>query len=238
MARYVGVDGCRFGWVAVAEEAGRLEYRLFGAMSDVLAAHPDAERILVDIPIGLPSKQCPVRPCDLLARKLLGAPRASSVFPPPSRAACRAASVAEARRINLSEVERSLSEQAWGICRKVAEVDALLLAESAARKVVREMHPEVCFYGLNARRPMAYAKRTKAGAAERLTVLTTHEPRTRALLERLLREHRRKDVQADDLLDALVGYVTARAETAAIQRVQGSPACDDHGLPMEMLYLV
>ena len=48
MARYVGVDGCRFGWVAVAEEAGRLEYRLFGAMSDVLAAHPDAERILVD----------------------------------------------------------------------------------------------------------------------------------------------------------------------------------------------
>ena len=55
MARYVGVDGCRFGWVAVAEEAGRLEYRLFGAMSDVLAAHPDAERILVDIPIGLPS---------------------------------------------------------------------------------------------------------------------------------------------------------------------------------------
>jgi predicted RNase H-like nuclease len=153
MARFVGVDGCRFGWVAVAEEAGRLEYRLFGAMSDVLAAHPDAERILVDIPIGLPSKQCPVRPCDLLARKLLGAPRASSVFPPPSRAACRAASVAEARRINLSEVERSLSEQAWGICRKVAEVDALLLAQSAARKVVREMHPEVCFYGLNARDP-------------------------------------------------------------------------------------
>ena len=102
-------------WVAVAEEAGRLEYRLFGAMSDVLAAHPDAERILVDIPIGLPSKQCPVRPCGLLARKLLGAPRASSVFSPPSRAACRAASVAEARRINLSEVERSLSEQAWVI---------------------------------------------------------------------------------------------------------------------------
>ncbi len=115
-------------------------------MSEVLAAHPDAERILVDIPIGLPSKQCPVRPCDLLARKLLGAPSASSVFPPPSRAACRAASVAEARRINLSEVERSLSEQAWGICRKVAEVGALLLAQSAARKVVREMHPEVCFY--------------------------------------------------------------------------------------------
>ena len=224
--------------MAVAEEAGRLEYRLFGAMSDVHAAHPDAERILVDIPIGLPSKQCPVRPCDLLARKLLGAPRASSVFPPPSRAACRAASVAEARRINLSEVERSLSEQAWGICRKVAEVDALLLAESAARKVVREMHPEVCFYGLNARRPMAHAKRAKAGVAERITVLTAHEPRTRALLERLLREHRRKDVQADDLLDALVGYVTARAKTAAIQRVQGSPACDDRGLPMEMLYLV
>ena len=99
-------------------------------------------------------------------------------------------------------------------------------------------HPEVCFYGLNARRPMAYAKRSKAGAAERLTVLTAHEPRTRALLERLLREHRRKDVQADDLLDSLVGYVTAPAETAAIQRVQGSPACDDHGLPMEMLHLV
>ena len=47
MARFVGVDGCRFGWVAVAEEAGRLEYRLFGAMSDVLAAHPEVQGLVV-----------------------------------------------------------------------------------------------------------------------------------------------------------------------------------------------
>ena len=39
--------------------------------------------------------------------------------------------------------------QAWGIVRKVAEVDEALLTHAAWRLRVREVHPEVCFYFLN-----------------------------------------------------------------------------------------
>jgi predicted RNase H-like nuclease len=112
MLRHVGFDGCRFGWVAVFEAKGELCYRLFRRFDELVAAFPVAD-ILVDIPIGLPCNCCSVRPCDALARKHLGAGRASSVFPAPCRAACSAAcsavNIDEARRRNQAEIGKSLS---------------------------------------------------------------------------------------------------------------------------------
>jgi predicted RNase H-like nuclease len=84
---------------------------------------------------------------------------------------------------------------------------------------------------------MTNAKGTKAGVQERVDLLTKYEPGTSALLKAVLSEKPRRDVLADDVLDALVGYVTARAPGSAIQRLQGSPVHDEHGLPIEMLYL-
>lgn len=49
----VGVDGCRYGWIAVTREGASLHYRLFASMRELLAFHADASRVLVDIPIGL-----------------------------------------------------------------------------------------------------------------------------------------------------------------------------------------
>lgn len=237
MGRYVGVDGCRFGWVAVSEERGKLTYRLLPTMHELLEAYASSEQVLVDIPIGLPWNDCPVRPCDRLARQRLRHPRASSVFPAPCRAASRATDLAEARRLNVAELGRSLSEQAWGICKKIAEVDRLLLKESAERRVVREIHPEICFWALNGRRPMQHAKSTAAGVAERVSVLTLHEPRTERLLAAALSEQMRKHVQADDILDALVGFVTARAVPHGIESLHGEPWRDEQGLPMEMVHI-
>lgn len=237
MVTHVGVDGCRAGWVAVFEEGGQLAYSLFAQFEDIVVAFPVAE-ILIDIPIGLPWTGCRVRPCDTLARKHLGAIRASSVFPAPTRAACNAADVGEARRQNLAEVGKSLSSQAWGICPKVAEVDATLLSDRTLRlrPRVREMHPEVCFWSLNERVPMSHSKGTKAGELERLSVILRHEPRSRHLLDAVLREQRRRDVKTDDVLDALVGFVTVSAPLAALRKLRGFPERDQEGLPMEMLY--
>jgi predicted RNase H-like nuclease len=142
MVQHVGVDGCRFGWVAVFEDNGELLYRLFSKFAELVAFFP-AANFLVDIPIGLPWNACPVRPCDALARKNLGPGRASSVFPAPSRDACRASDVNEARRLNEAELGKSLSAQAWGICPKIAEVDVFMLSNPTAQLRVREMHPEV-----------------------------------------------------------------------------------------------
>lgn len=236
MSTCVGVDGCRFGWVAVSEEGNKLAYRMKPTMCELLADYPKAEYVLVDIPIGLPWKACPVRPCDRLARHHLKH-RASSVFPAPCREASRAVDIYEARRQNLDELDRSLSAQAWGICGKVAEVDGLLLREPAARRAIREIHPEVCFWGLNGRRAMQHSKRTAAGILERVGVLSRYEPRTETLLADALAKQRRRDLQADDLLDALVGLVVARAMPDGIERLHGEPACDERGLPMEMVYV-
>lgn len=90
------------------------------------AGFPDAERILIDVPIGLPWPSVPIRPCDRLARCLLGKPRSSSVFAVPCREALFAGSLEEARTLNRDRIGRSVGAQTWGISPKIAEVDRFL----------------------------------------------------------------------------------------------------------------
>jgi predicted RNase H-like nuclease len=76
-----GVDGCRGGWIAVIDEGERLNSRVFPDWSQPMTELERATLIGVDIPIGLPGKGS--RACDLEARRRLGRPRGSSVFPAP-----------------------------------------------------------------------------------------------------------------------------------------------------------
>lgn len=157
----IGVDGCRGGWLAISGNGREVNYQVFATMAELLAAHREASGIFIDIPIGLPWAGCPVRPCDALAREKLGH-RHVCVFPAPSRAACYAVRAGKnadtARQLNLSAIGKSLSAQALGICSKVAEVDELLLTNMQARRRVREVHPEVCFWAINKQKPLDAAK--------------------------------------------------------------------------------
>jgi predicted RNase H-like nuclease len=111
--RQIGVDGCKAGWIAVSKDQGELTYRIANTACELLSAFPDAERVLIDIPIGLPWRDEPIRSCDRLARSILG-DRRSSVFPAPCRAALRAEAIGVARELNRGELGRSPSEQSWG----------------------------------------------------------------------------------------------------------------------------
>ena len=71
---------------------------------------------------------------------------------------------------------------------------------------------------------------------ERLGILSRWEPEAEALLRRVLRKHRRRIIMADDVLDALVAFVTAQAESLDTQRLVGEPALDQRGLPMHMMF--
>ena len=236
MGQVVGVDGCRYGWIAVTGDGATLDYRLFASMRELVSFHSDAARVLVDIPIGLPWKECPARPCDVLARQKLGH-RHVCVFAAPSRDACRAGSKAEARARNVAALGKSLSEQALGICAKVSEVDALLLSDADARARVREIHPEVCFWAMNNETPLDDAKTTRAGVEVRLALLSHRIPQAASLLTRVLAETPRSHVKADDVLDALAGYLTARAGDSALCSLQGEPRHAQEGPPREMLYV-
>lgn len=237
MTRHVGVDGCRLGWIAVFRDRGALRYALHETFDGLLRTYPRAERVLVDIPIGLPWAGYPKRHCDSEARRLLRY-RSRSVFSPPCREASKAETYPRANAANRRALGSGLSKQTYAICQKIAEVDQVLRSKSAARRRVREMHPELCFAALNKGVPMRSGKKTAGGRAERLRLLRKHAPGSPALLRRVLRERRRKDVQPDDVLDALVGLVVAAAPTIWHRRISANPARDRAGLRMEMVYAV
>ena len=84
---------------------------------------------------------------------------------------------------------------------------------------------------------MKYRKATPAGLEERREILTKYEADSGDLLERALAGTDRKEVRADDVVDALVGFVTAEARGRSLTRLIGQPSHDRMGLPMEMVYV-
>lgn len=233
--RHVGVDGCKGGWIAVTSEAGALQYRVFSTARTLSESYTDAERIFIDIPIGLPWHACPIRPCDRLARLRLGA-RRSSVFPVPCRAAAYADSIERAKQFNIHELGRSLSQQTWEISHKIEEIDRLFLGGDAVNRNIWEVHPEVCFWALAEGQAMRYRKRSAEGIVERVEVLSQFEPGTQWLLDRILKEQRRETVGVDDILDALVAFITASAPLNQLKHLSGDPTNDEKGIPMQMVY--
>jgi predicted RNase H-like nuclease len=226
-----GVDGCKRGWYAVlvSDENGALEIaaaQVHTTFREVLGFADEAAVIAVDIPIGLSDGQ--PRECDVLARKMLGRPRASSVFPAPVRSALVASSYEEATRLTRQARGKGISLQSWAIFPKVREVDESLSADPQARVV--EVHPELCFWGLGGR-AMSHRKKTREGERER-----------RLLLSGVLRgaflteDSAQRGVARDDVLDALVAAYTAFDLAAGrAWRIPETPTVDMRGLRMEMV---
>lgn len=198
MTRVIGVDACKKGWVGLTSDlCGH-----FGATVDQLVATADRdgelEVVAIDIPIGLPLTG--PRQADVLARALVGK-RKSSVFPTPIRAALLAASHSEGSVLNLRATGKGITHQAYGLGRKILEVDAWV--RSVDRAVI-EVHPEVCFAAL-AGHPLAHPKWSWAGAEGRRRLLASvgiQVPSEIGVAGEL--------AGVDDVLDAAVASWTAR----------------------------
>ena len=228
------MDGCRAGWIAIAlDEAGEHSHLIASSIAHVARRHP-AALVLVDIPIGLRDTEPEERRCDVEARALLG-PRGSSVFPAPCRSALVSPTYRDASDENFRQTGRRLSKQSFHIAPRIRDVEEYLRRSWASGPVIREMHPEVCFRALAAR-PMAHSKRTAAGAAERLEVLERHLPTAPAIVDEVVRGHGRSAVQPDDVIDALVGAVTARVGGSGLKTLPATPEIDSRGLRMEVVY--
>ena len=190
--------------------------------------------ILIDIPIGLKADGRAERRCDPEARKLLG-PRRSSVFPAPCREAIYASSYQEACDINQRLTGKRLSVENWNIIPKIREMDCLLSDDASAKGRIREIHPELCFWGL-AGRPMQHAKKRSEGLSERTQLLQSIYPQTADIIAHALSTYRRKDVARDDILDALAGAVTGLMGGHNLASIPQEPEFDERGLRMEMVY--
>ncbi len=199
---YIGLDACKSGWLAVviddagfasafvepgvraAEERGILEF--------------GASHLVVDIPIGIPDGGS--RRADNEARGFI-APRGSSVFPTPVRAALEAETYAEARAASVAASGKSLSSQAYAIRERILDVDG---HRAEARIPILEGHPEVSFRAM-AGAGIDHPKKSYEGMALRYELLKSEGINVPVGIERELR-----GAATDDLLDAAAMAWTAR----------------------------
>lgn len=232
--KVVGIDRCRAGWFWVALEDGGWSVGTAPSASGVWRAHRDADRILVDVPVGLRERGPEERACDVLARELLGT-RGSSVFPVPCRPAVHADGPEEASRINEERTGRKLSAQSRSLIAGIREFDRLLRSEAGAREVVRETHPEVAFWGLNGGAAVGAGKRDREGLVERIAILDAHDRRAPKAVSATLLAFPRNRVARHDVLDALAGAVTG-LRASGLRTIPDDPPLDARGLPMEMVF--
>ena len=159
--RVAGVDLAGGGLAVVVLEGDRV-VEAFRCETFADALLVDAKIVAVDVPIGMPEEG--ERPADEAARRFVG-PRASSVFPTPSRKVLEANTYEEARRVAREATGKSISAQSYALRRRILEVDEYAREDER----VIEVHPEVSFREL-ARRPLI-SKHRSDGLAERRALL-------------------------------------------------------------------
>lgn len=245
----IGVDGCRSGWFFVALEQFRegewsiAQSGIVCELKDLVDRIPDrssqSARVFVDIPIGLPDGT-EGRECDKMARKSLGAHRASSVFSVPAR--CVVDAVGDEREYKRAKRlaegatrgNASLSSQSFSILPKIREVDQLLRGNTRAWRIVREVHPEVCFRAFAGLARLKHKKAEEEGFQERIRWLDRIRPSADQDIRYMRQRFGKCGVARDDAVDALAAALTATA--VAPVTLPEDPAKDSMGLPMEMVY--
>ena len=244
-----GVDWAGGAWLAVViEEGGEPTARLQPDL-ETLWTGRDLDRVLVDVPIGLPDDAETLakrEAVDSAARS--AAERPSSVFPVPSRSACEAAKdgadYETVNERNRADLDKGLSRQSYHIAPAVGEVDAFLRENEAAREAVMEAHPEVCFRGL-AGRPLDHSKTGAPGVGERLDALDGHLDDPNAALGRVCRRLANEssdvaeaaDATVDDAVDALGLAAVASRPADELRFLPGEADYRDReGIPMRMAY--
>jgi len=245
---FAGVDGCRSGWIVILipDQVGprsnrgskkNRDYRLCPGIEEVAAYTADASLTLIDIPIGLNESGTDERLCDRESRKLLKYPYGSSIYRVPVRPVTENDTLTYSMACSLSRelTGKKLSRQTWNIMPKIRETDRLFTGLPDLQKRMRESHPEVCFWGLSGN-TMKHGKREKAGCDERLEALEGFFPGACELSMKILKCTSRKNIQKNDILDALALAVSARISfRKPIKLPLEKSECDRYGLNMEIV---
>jgi predicted RNase H-like nuclease len=200
----VGVDGWSGGWVSVAVRDGRfLGARTAKNFGELLNYWNEAAAVGVDAPLRLPITGTP-READLAARQIVG----STVWNAPPRVVAAEDSYEEANAIARQLFGKGVSKQAYYLGRR-----AMALAPFTTDRRLCEVHPEVSFWAMNQRRPLANGKKTWAGQVERRRLL--------ADVGVLIRDDLGEAgvVPTDDIFDAAAAAWTAQRAAAGKARL-------------------
>ena len=238
MGMYVGAAWSGKGWFgATVTSSDGWTYELYPTLWSLHRAHPDAEFVLIDVPIGLPEPGDGRRRCDEHAKRLLG-PRHSSVFYTPVRPAVYERSLARAKEVN-EAAGYSIQNQAWSLVPRIREVDEFLDAHSEARDRFRETHPEVCYHALHGA-ALDQSPNSASAVEERLEILRDVAPDAAGAFRDAVETYTQPRfaplvTEPIDILDGFVAAITARRFPDVATLPRGSPT-DGRGLPMEIVY--
>lgn len=237
-----GVDWAGGGWFVVFFEDGA--YQDCTVVSDFekfWREKQDLDRILIDVPIGLPDEETLSKreKLDSTARSVTGFP--SSVFPVPSRKAGELAteddsSYEDVAQQNEETIDKGLSRQSYQLASAAGKVDAVLQEDEDAKETIIESYPEVCFRGLLGEQ-LTHSKMSAAGVGERLQALANELEDPGSVLETITGDlvGETDAVSVDDVLDALALAVVAGSQKD-LQYLPAEWGSDSKGIPMRMAY--
>ncbi len=237
MAHILGVDGCKGGWIAIRKDigSGEISSEVYSSGELLINQSTTPHVLALDIPIGLTDSG--PRQCDILARKMLGQPRGSSVFPAPIRPALAATDRQEADAISRSVDGKGVSAQAFGLYSRIREIDEIIRSDERARGYIHEVHPELCFMAWNNGEPILESKKSHQGMNIRLGLLRSHfgEGPVRSVRQR----HAASVVADDDIHDAFAALRTAaRIHLGIAEVIPDRPEIDSFGLRMGIRVVV
>ena len=161
--------------------------------------------------------------------------RASTVFNAPTRDAVYSLDYDSAKLANLSVEGKSLSKQSFCITPKIKEVDQFVSLNSDLEVI--EGHPEVCFKFLNESKIVQSKKSSKVGIEERLSILENYNQKAPDLYRKILAQTLRKNVQRDDIVDAICLAVTLELASDGLSYLTDENPRDEKGINIKIGYV-
>ncbi|WP_225332957.1 DUF429 domain-containing protein [Halomicrobium urmianum] len=241
---WVGAHYCGDRWLAMAfDRDGYASAAVHADVGDLWFASEDAERVVLDVPVGLPSEgangevvsdDAGSRRCDRLARELLGE-RGETVASPPVREAARKRRYAVASRAHERRTGRDLSRRAFELRDAVSVLDDLLEEFPDAREVMTASHPELAFLAA-ADHPAEHDRDTAGGYAERMRALASIDRDAPPAVQSAAEAAGGSDVAVADVLDAALLAYTALPRAGRLRSLPPDPPVDDRGLPKRLVY--
>jgi predicted RNase H-like nuclease len=207
MTILAGVDGCPFGWLCITKDLnnGIIKSQILSFATELFDQNPQPQIFAIDMPIGLPDAG--LRQCDMLARKMLGPKRGTSVFPAPIRPALKSKTRVEANEINRSVDGRGVNVFSWSLYPKIKDVDHVLVNKVELSKKVFEIHPELSFMALNNSNPILEPKHRSEGESIRRVLVNNYFGQN--IFDLIRQQFPANRVSNDDINDAFAALWTA-----------------------------
>lgn len=228
---YIGVDGCRKGWIAAVLNHGDLILKKYDCINDLVRDYPKFDCFLIDMPIGLQDNETQTRP-DRDAKAELGL-KAYAVFPVPCREAVYEEDEVAQKSANIRTLKKSLAKQSTALIPKIKEVDVFLTSHPEYKNIILESHPELAFSRMKGA-ILVSKKKEITGFIEREALLAEYMDKSQ--LVGMWEKARQIGCAPDDILDAICMAVTAAMNAHGMcETIPAKPVEDSKGLKMQMI---